>query len=87
MNDFNSDSAHPYKQRLSRPPSTPASSCFKCHRPGIVSTDQTGIPEAAGGKWARQQIRFECVCSNSWLTSKPDAEAHGRFLDRAGLRP
>lgn len=72
---------------MTLPETIPASTCFGCSRPGIVSEDQErlpGLPRA--GHNSTGVIRFYCGCGRVWYQGRADAELHGRFLDRAGLR-
>ena len=64
----------------------PANSCFRCNTPGLVSEDQMGY--GVNAKLLAESVtRFYCPrCLHSWLTNTEWAYAHGRFLDRVGLR-
>ena len=64
--------------------STPASTCFQCRRPGIISTDQTHLAGISGH--GNDTIRFHCTCRHEWHVRRDEAELQGRFLDKARLR-
>jgi hypothetical protein len=68
-----------------------ASTCGHCSRAGSISLDQRSRSGANGttgiGNTALStKLRFHCSCGNEWLVDATEAEAHGRFLTRAGLR-
>lgn len=68
--------------------SEPASTCPVCQREGIVSTDQDHHSSRgrSEGRFLLARIRFYCDCGYVWMTDGEEAEAQGRFLDRADLR-
>lgn len=66
----------------------PASTCSRCSQEGRVSGDQrshTSRGRPCSGDLAAA-IRFHCICGHEWTCNGREAEAQGRFLDKAGLR-
>lgn len=62
---------------------TPASTCSKCTRPGLVSEAQL---DCMGNRISPLTLRFVCPkCLHEWNTNRREAELTGRFLARAGL--
>lgn len=66
----------------------PAASCPRCSKPGTPSTDQRTYDTNGNqnGPPLGKRMRFHCACGREWLADSENAEAHGRFLDRSGLR-